>query len=176
MTENIKITKAGIKDVENLQKISKQTTVETFAEVSKEENMKKYLEQSFSIEKLSEELNNPESEFYLAYFQNEIIGYLKINTGNAQKELQDDRALEIERIYVYKEFHGKEAGQMLFNTAVRIAKQRKAEYIWLGVWEYNHRAMRFYKKNGFEIFSEHKFIFGDEEVTDLMMKLELKYD
>lgn len=175
MSENIKIKKAGIKDVNMLQKISKHTTLETFADVSKEENMKKYLEQSFSIEKLTEELNNPESEFYLAYSQNEVIGYLKINTGNAQKELQDSRAVELERIYVYKKFHGKNVGQMLFNTAMKIAKQRKAEYIWLGVWEFNHKAMRFYMKNGFVRFGEHKFIFGDEEVTDLMMKLVLEY-
>jgi len=173
MSENIEIIKAGIKDVNILQNISRQTTLETFAEVSKKENMTKYLEQSFSIEKLTEELNNPESEFYLAYSHDEVIGYLKINTGNAQKELQDYRAVEIERIYVYKKYHGKNVGQMLFDTAVSIAKQRKAEYIWLGVWEFNHRAMRFYKKNGFVVFGEHKFIFGDEEVTDLMMKLEL---
>ena len=174
MSENIKIKKAGIKDVTILQEISKQTTLETFAEVSKEENMKKYLEQSFSIEKLTEELNNPESEFYLAYSQDEVIGYLKINTGKAQKELQDSRAVELERIYVYKKYHGKNVGQMLFDKAISIAKQRKSEYIWLGVWELNHRAMSFYKKNGFVIFGEHKFIFGDEEVIDLMLKLELK--
>ena len=174
MSENITIKKAGIKDVTILQEISKQTTLETFAEVSKEENMKKYLEQSFSIEKLTEELNNPESEFYLAYSQDEVIGYLKINTGKAQKELQDSRAVELERIYVYKKYHGKNVGQMLFDKAISIAKQRKSEYIWLGVWELNHRAMSFYKKNGFVIFGEHKFIFGDEEVIDLMLKLELK--
>ena len=173
MSENITIKKAGIKDVTILQEISKKTTLETFAEVSKEENMKKYLEQSFSIEKLTEELNNPESEFYLAYSQDEVIGYLKINTGKAQKELQDSRAVELERIYVYKKYHGKNVGQMLFDKAISIAKQRKSEYIWLGVWELNHRAMSFYKKNGFVIFGEHKFIFGDEEVIDLMLKLEL---
>ena len=55
---------------------------------------------------------------------------------------------------------------MLFDTAVNIAKQRKAEYIWLGVWEFNHKAMRFYMKNGFVRFGEHKFIFGDEEVEE----------
>ena len=173
MSKNIKIKKAGVKDVSALRTISRQTTLETFAEVSKEENMKKYLEQSFSIEKLTEELNNPESEFYLAYSQDKVIGYLKINTGNAQKELQDSRAVELERIYVYKKYHGKNVGQMLFDKAISIAKQRKSEYISLGVWELNHRAMSFYKKNGFVIFGEHKFIFGDEEVIDLMMKLEL---
>jgi len=175
LSETIKIEKAGINDVTKLQKIARKTCEETFATESNGENMRKYLEISFSIKKLTEEITNPESEFYLAYLEDEVIGFFKINSGNAQNELQDSRALELERIYVAKEFHGKKVGQLLFETVLKIAKQRNAEYIWLGVWEFNHRAMRFYIKNGFVRFGEHKFIFGDEEETDLLMKLEIKY-
>lgn len=173
MNEQIKIERADISDVGKLQKIARQTSIETFSTESNGENMKKYLESAFSIEKLTEELNNTESEFYLVYSEEAVIGFLKVNYGNAQSEKLGSSAFEIERIYVAKEFQGKRIGQMLFDKAVSLAKLRNAKFIWLGVWEYNHNAMRFYEKNGFVRFGEHKFIFGDDEETDLLMKLEL---
>lgn len=173
MTENILIRRAAISDIEALQKIARQTSIETFLSDSNGDNMKKYLDEAFSYDKLTEEISNPESEFYFAVSENTVIGFLKVNYGKAQKEPLEDEAFEIERIYVTREYHGKKIGQMLFDKAIDIARNRKAKYVWLGVWEFNHRAMRFYKKNGFIKFGEHKFIFGDDEETDLLMKLDL---
>jgi ribosomal protein S18 acetylase RimI-like enzyme len=136
--------------------------------------MKKYLEEVFSKERLAEELADPNSEFYFAVTGDAVIGYLKLNSGSSQTELKDGQALEIERIYVYKEFHGKQAGQLLYEKALHIAKQANADYIWLGVWEENPRAIRFYKKNGFVEFDKHLFKLGNDEQTDIMMKLPLK--
>jgi diamine N-acetyltransferase len=45
----------------------------------------------------------------------------------------------------------------------------------LGVWEKNPRAISFYKKNGFIEFDPHIFKLGDEELTDIMMKLLMVY-
>jgi ribosomal protein S18 acetylase RimI-like enzyme len=102
-----------------------------------------------------------------------VIGYLKLNFGQSQTELQDNRALEIERIYVLKEFHGKSVGQLLYAKASQIARQKRADYVWLGVWEENPRAISFYKKNGFIEFDKHVFLLGKDEQTDIMMKLKL---
>jgi len=102
------------------------------------------------------------------------VGYLKLNFGSSQTELKDDRALEIERIYVLKEFHGKSVGQELYEKAIYVARQKNADYVWLGVWEQNPRAINFYKKNGFIEFDKHIFKLGEDEQTDIMMKLQLK--
>ena len=169
----IDIQKVTLSDIAQLQKIGRQTFIETFSEANSEENMKNYLEEGFSIEKLTNEINNKNSEFYFATFNNEIIGYLKLNFGDSQTELKDHKALEIERIYVSKEFHGKKVGQFLYDKAIQIAKQKNAEYVWLGVWEENLRAISFYKKNGFVEFDKHIFKLGNDEQTDIMMKLKL---
>ncbi|WLD24624.1 GNAT family N-acetyltransferase [Flavobacterium dauae] len=171
--ENITIQKTTLSDIEQLQKIGRETFAETFSSSNTKENMKKYLEEGFSFEKLTDELNNKNSEFYFALSENEVIGYLKINFGQSQTELQDSTALEIERIYVLKEFHGKKVGQVLYEKAIEIAKQKNADYVWLGVWEENPRAISFYKKNGFVEFDKHIFKLGDDEQTDIMMKLKL---
>ncbi len=169
----ILIKSVTLKDIDQLQKIGRQTFYETFSARNTEENMANYLEKGFSTEKLTNELKNENSEFYFAIMDNKVIGYLKLNIGQAQTELQDDTALEIERIYVLKEFYGKNVGQLLYNKALQIARQQQLNYIWLGVWEENHRAVNFYTKNGFVKFDTHIFKLGNEEQTDLMMKLQL---
>ena len=158
-------------EVEQLQSLSRQTFSETFSGSNSKENMDKYLNENLSIEKLSEELNNENSHFFFIKDGERNIGYLKLNMGPSQTELKDERALEIERIYVIQEYQGKKVGQQLYDKAIQVAKEKKAQYVWLGVWEENHKAIEFYNKNGFEVFDQHVFILGDEKQTDLMMRL-----
>ena len=171
--QNIHIRKVILQDIDELQCISRQTFEETFATENSYEDIQKYLDESFSKEKLTSELSNANSDFYFVTSDSKVIGYLKLNLGMAQTELKDNNALEIERIYVLKEYYGKQIGQLLFDKALQIAKQLKANYIWLGVWEKNNRAIHFYIKNGFVEFGNHLFKLGNDEQTDMMMKLML---
>ena len=170
---SIVIKKIGLEQLVPLQEIGRKTFYDTFFESDSEESMKAYLDTSFSTEKLTAELENPNSEFYFATQNEVVIGYLKVNFGSAQTELQDANAVEIERIYVLQDYHGKQVGQLLFEKAMAIAKNNHCNYIWLGVWEENHRALQFYTKNGFVAFDKHIFVLGEEEQTDIMMKLKL---
>ena len=169
----IKIRKVTSGDIPKLQKIGKQTFSETFAADNSAENMAVYLEEEFSIEKITTELADKNSEFYFAEAGGKVIGYLKLNFGPSQTEIKDGNTLEIERIYVLKEYHGQKVGQVLYNKAIEVSKQKKVDYVWLGVWEKNSRAISFYKKNGFTEFDKHIFQLGDDEQTDIMMKLNL---
>jgi diamine N-acetyltransferase len=170
---NIEVQRVKIVDIRKLQIIGRQSFYETFAEANREEDMQKYLNENFSALKLKAELINPDSEFYFATINKKVVGYLKINFGQAQTELKVNNALEIERIYVLKEFQGKQVGQVLYNKAIQVAKQHKVDILWLGVWEENPRAIRFYQKNGFVEFDKHIFKLGNDEQIDIMMKLEL---
>lgn len=169
----IHIHQIGLQDIEQLQAIGRQTFSETFAQSNSAENMMKYLEEAYAYDKLSAELNDPNSLFYFAELDKQVIGYLKLNFGASQTEIKDNSALEIERIYVAKAFHGQKVGQLLYDKAIEVAKEKKVDYIWLGVWEENHRAIQFYTKNGFVAFDKHEFILGNDAQTDIMMKLEL---
>ncbi len=166
----MEIRKTTLNDIKLLQDIGRKTFFETFSESNSEENMRKYLEDGFSIEKLTEELNNKHSEFYFAVMDEKVLGYLKLNFGASQTELKDNNSLEIERIYVLQEYHGKKVGQVLYEKAIQVAYEKEAIYVWLGVWEENPRAIRFYEKNGFVEFDKHIFKLGDDEQTDIMMK------
>lgn len=172
--EKISVERISTAQLESLQAIARITFDETFSAFNTEQNMTKYLEERFSTVQLTSELADPDCHFFLALLGDKTIGYLKLNAGRAQTELKDNKAVEIERIYVLKEFQGKHIGQLLFRKAIDVAVELQAEYIWLGVWENNHRALAFYRKNGFTEFDRHIFRLGNEEQTDLMMKLELK--
>lgn len=85
-------------------------------------------------------------------------------------EVHGAEAVEIERIYVLQAHQGKKMGQLLYEKAMQVAESAKADYVWLGVWEENARAIGFYKKNGFVAFDKHVFTLGTDEQTDIMMK------
>ena len=174
MELNITILQINDSHIAALQQIGRQTFSETFAESNSAENMAKYLDEAYSHEKLIAELNDPNSIFYFAMMDQNVIGYLKLNFGASQTELKDNNALEIERIYVLKDFHGKKVGQLLFDKAIEIAKAQHVAYVWLGVWEENKKAIQFYTRNGFVEFDQHVFVLGDEAQTDIMMKLQLR--
>jgi len=168
--EHITITAATVESISTIQQIGKETFYETFSGSNTKEDMQKYLDENFSDEKVKSELNNDGSMFFVAWDGSLPVGYLKVNVGATQTEDQGNKALEIERIYVKSSHHGKKVGQMLYELAVVTAEQLKKDTIWLGVWEENPRAIRFYEKNGFIAFDRHIFKMGDDEQTDIMMR------
>jgi diamine N-acetyltransferase len=169
----IEVIEISEENIFELQELSVQTFRETFADLNSAENMDKYLAENLNIDKLTTELRDPEARFYFAVIDGHKAGYLKINIGQSQTELKDPESIEIERIYVLRKFLGKKVGQALFEKAVSFAKQAGYVNLWLGVWEENKRAIAFYTKNGFVEFDKHIFRLGDDEQTDIMMKVEL---
>jgi N-acetyltransferase len=166
----VRITSLTVSDVSILRGIARDTFIETFSEANKAEDIDRYLAKNFSEDQLARELSNPNSFFYVAEVNGNVVGYLKLNTAHAQTEPQAADALEIERIYVLGSYHGGGVGQALYHHAMSVAEDRKASYVWLGVWEHNHRALRFYEKNGFIAFGTHIFQLGNDQQTDILMK------
>ena len=166
----MRITSLTVSDVSILRGIARDTFIETFSEANKAEDIDRYLAKNFSEDQLARELSNPDSFFYVAEVNGHVVGYLKLNTAHAQTEPQAADALEIERIYVLGSYHGGGVGQALYHHAMSVAQDRKASYVWLGVWEHNHRALRFYEKNGFIAFGTHIFQLGNDQQTDILMK------
>lgn len=167
------IKKVAMSDIDILQDIAKNTFEETFSRDNSEENLKKYVVEAFAVTQLQTELNSPYSSFYFSLLDNEVIGYLKLNRGSAQTEIKEERGVEIERIYVLEAYQREGIGQFLLDFALKFAHENQAEYVWLGVWEKNPKAIRFYEKNGFEVFDSHLFMFGDDPQTDILMKRSL---
>ena len=160
-------------DLLALQEISRQTFFDAFAEVNTHEDMNHYLEVNLSMVQLTLEFSNPSTSFYFAKSGNEILAYLKLNEAEAQTEKRDILSMEIERIYVRKEYQNRGVGQFLLDYSIQITKDKQLKLIWLGVWEHNVSAIRFYERNQFQFFGEHSFMLGSDKQTDLLMELKL---
>lgn len=167
MTINIK--KCTLEDSRKLQEISYETFNETFKHQNSPENMNGYLERAFNLKQLEKELSNISSQFFFVYFNNEVAGYLKVNTNDAQSEEMGEESLEIERIYIKNKFQKHGLGKSLLSKAMEIAMERHKNKIWLGVWEKNENAIAFYNKMGFVQTGVHSFYMGDEEQMDFIM-------
>ena len=167
---NTTIRKVTLADLDLLLKISKQTFFDAFEAQNNPEDFKLYTDAAFTCDKLSQELSDPDSEFYFAEEEDGIMGYIKFNFNDAQAEFQEPDAMEVSRIYILAAYQGKQIGKLLLDHAVAIALRKKLKYLWLGVWESNVNAIRFYQRNGFEKFSSHYFMLGTDRQTDILMK------
>lgn len=171
--ENLQLVPVTLSEILDLQAISRQTFFDSFASVNEEEDMRHYLEVNLSIEQLTSELNQAATSFYFAKNGNEILAYLKLNEADVQTEKRNIPSIEIERIYVRKEFQNMGVGQFLLDHSIQITKDKQLKLIWLGVWEHNVSAIRFYERNQFQYFGKHSFMLGSDEQTDLLMERHL---
>lgn len=158
----------SVADVDELRAVSIETYTDTFGEFNSDENMRIYLEDAYNREKLTAELAETNSQFFFMKENNETVGYLKLNLGDAQTEYIGDNLLEVERIYVRTAFLRNGYGTKLIQTAEEIARELGVKGMWLGVWEHNQRALNFYSKMGFRHISQHSFFMADDEQIDFI--------
>ena len=159
-------------ELEKLHTISVQTFKETFEAKNTMDNMAIYLKHKLSKKKLNAEFSDRNTFFYFAYCDEVLVGYLKLNFKDAQKEsILKGKAFEIERIYILKVYQGRGLGTQLFNKAMEIGKGKGYKLLWLGVWEFNHKALKFYEKKGLKAFGSHIFQLGKDNQTDILMQL-----
>lgn len=170
---NFSFKKCSANDLNVLQKISIETFTSTYQHLNTKENFDKHITFAFNLNQLNSELKTPNTEFYFLQKEKKVIGYLKLNEGNAQSEKMSIYCYEVERIYLLKEYQGKGFGKTLIEKAIEVAISKNKKEVWLGVWEKNPNALGFYKKMGFEEFGTHIFKVGDDEQLDYLLKIKL---
>lgn len=134
-----------VADVKQLQAVSRQTFKETFADSNTAEDMAEFLDEAYDTNKLTKEIENPDSRFFFLMVAGQVAGYLK------------------------NEYQHKGLGLVLIKLAEKLAKEAKKDNMWLGVWEKNFNAQKFYEKDGFVRVSQHTFVVGDDPQTDYIL-------
>ena len=171
----ISLLRATLQQRKELYDISRQTFYESFGPpVNTESDIQKYINEHITLDIISTELTNSDIYYFLLKSEKEVLGYLKLNTNASQTEDLGESTIEIERIYIRKQYQNHNLGKLLLEKAMELGVQLEKSFIWLGVWEKNIKAINFYKKSGFIPFDKHTFILGDDVQTDIMMKLNLE--
>jgi ribosomal protein S18 acetylase RimI-like enzyme len=166
----ITIRIATKENAELIADMSRQTFYETFAADNTKEDMDKFMNEQFTKEMIMQEVGAENNIFLLAYDTEHPVGYARIRENNNPPSLGTSNAIEIARIYTATNLIGKGIGKALMQKCIEIAKAGNRQFVWLGVWEKNQRAIEFYKKWGFEKFSEHDFMLGNDVQKDWLMK------
>lgn len=169
----IQLKKVTLADLATLRQISIETFTDTFGAQNTPENLRAYLDEAYQPAKLQQELSEPAAQFYFAYVDGHLAGYLKLNHDAAQTETMGNTALEVERIYVRTTFKRHGLGSCMIAQAEQVAQQLGKQKIWLGVWEKNFAAQHFYTKLGFVRTGQHDFMMGDDRQTDFILTKQL---
>jgi diamine N-acetyltransferase len=132
-----------------------------------------YMRQAFNQEQITAELADEKNIFLIAEIHGETAGYSKIIIDNIEPGITAERPVELSRLYSHQRHLGQGVGQALMDSCFNRARTENCDVMWLGVWEYNPRAQRFYEKNGFRVVGSHVFQLGKDAQTDLLMQREI---
>ncbi|MBS4042470.1 MAG: GNAT family N-acetyltransferase [Chitinophagaceae bacterium] len=170
------IRRVELKDAETLSALASKTFYDTFVGTCTEKDMEEFLYEYYNIEQVNSELSDANDYFYFAEVDGVAVGYIRFKEEYSNFEkMKQWKALELKRLYILKEFHGKGVAQALIDFYFQYAQENDYEMAWLGVWEYNFRAQKFYQKNGFEDTGEkHPFPIGSTPQTDIWYWKKLK--
>ncbi|OCL27294.1 hypothetical protein U472_07460 [Orenia metallireducens] len=167
---NLIIQEVSLDQIDLLLKVAKNSFVQTYQDQNNPEDMADYLERNFNKEELELELKDENSKFFIACLEDKAVGYFKLSFNKVHKLLKTDKAIKLERLYLLQSYIGRGIGKELMFKAIEVTKNNKVEYLWLGVWKENQKAIAFYQRWGFKIFSEEIFFLGEDAQEDWLMK------
>lgn len=171
---NIKISRVTIQDINTLQDLSIVTFSETFGKQNPPKDLELYLDKAFNRRQLTQEINDPHSSFYFISHGMLPVGYIKWKNANIPEYSSLGEALEVERLYVRKDYQRLGLGKYLLDFAYVEAQHAHKDYLCLSVWEHNPTAYGFYKNQGYVECGSRHFHLGDLVQTDLIMKKEIR--
>ncbi len=165
------IETAQAKDAERLALLASETFWDAYRNTSKLEAtyIRAYMSKAFTVTQITSELNDPNIRFLLAKNHGTAAGYAKLEFGSATPSVKARKPMEICRIYLARSFWGKGLGQELLDACIEQAIGDQCDAVWLGVWQHNERAIRFYLKHGFEITGEVEFDLASSLQKDHVM-------
>ncbi|TMW62568.1 hypothetical protein Poli38472_005186 [Pythium oligandrum] len=163
-------------DAEVLSAIATRTFCDTFAHLYTPEDLQTFLSSAYAVDKMRKEIEDPLMYTVFLFPTNDettpcgygMVSDHSIRTGD---DGPADNYIELKRLYIDKSFHGKGAAGILMTHLMEFIQAKQRKIVWLGVWENNFRAQKFYQKYGFEETGEHIFRIGTAEDRDLLYTL-----
>lgn len=167
--KDVTVRRATTRDAAMLADLAARTFVETFGAQNNPADLELYLRTAYSPEIQRAELEDPTVTYLIAEVDGSVAGFAMIGAGRTPDSVPYESAVEVMRFYVDHPWHGSGIARVLMDATVREAERRGAAAIWLGVWEKNPRAIRFYEKQGFRDVGAKTFTVGTDVQHDRVM-------
>jgi len=167
-------------DAAMLATLGARTFAETFAADNTAEDMAAYLAHAYGEEQQRAELALPDARFLIAEVGGVPAAYAYLRQAPVPAHVtteapgQPGVAIELARFYVDAPWHGRGIAHAVMDAAIGEAAARGARTLWLGVWERNARAIRFYARRGFHDIGSQPFVLGSDLQRDRVMAREIQ--
>jgi len=164
----ISLRRGEPRDAAALAELGARTFSDTFLADNDPDDIATFLRDTFSTEKQASELADAETTYLVAEVGGALVGYAMLHRGRAPGCVAGQSPIEVARLYVAREQLGRGVGEALMARCVEDARNARHDTIWLGVWERNARAIRFYERWGFRHVGQHVFLVGKDPQNDLL--------
>jgi ribosomal protein S18 acetylase RimI-like enzyme len=161
-------------DVDLIAALGARTFAESFGADNRPEDMTRYIASNFSTLQIERELVDAASIFLLLFEDGQPVGYAKLGHSKPPDCVTGPKPLELVRIYVEQQVIGLGFGSTLMRACLEESGRAGYRTIWLGVWEHNKRAIKFYEKWGFAKVGTRAFVLGDDVQTDFVLARPVK--
>jgi diamine N-acetyltransferase len=155
-------------DLPAIDALFRESFVATFGHLYRDEDLAAFLAK-FTPEAWASEFAEPGLAFRIAEDADGLAGYAKISNLTLPAETEA-RTTELRQLYLTERAKGSGAAQALIDWAIAQGRARGSEELWLSVYVDNHRAKRFYEKNGFEDRGTYHFMVGEHADEDRLMR------
>ena len=157
-------------DATGLSELAERTFRDAFSTLNTAENMDLHCASSFSPAIQAAEIAHPEIHTVVAGLHGRLVAFAQVHLRPEPPDcLSVAPSVELRRIYVDRELHGSGLARDLMAYVLQTATKHGAKAVWLGVWERNPRAIRFYQRLGFSEVGDHVFAVGTDPQRDLVM-------
>jgi diamine N-acetyltransferase len=146
-----------------LRTMARQAFSEAFAHLYDPIQFSQFLEQAYGVGgTMDRGLADPLIRWQVAAVGDQVIGYVKLTSLTLPAPAPNPGAIELQQIYVLSPWHGRGVAERLMNWALDTARAMGAPEIYLGVFDHNTRAKRFYGRHGFSEVARCTFQLGDQ--------------
>jgi diamine N-acetyltransferase len=164
------IRPAADSDAAELSELAERTFRDAFSDLNTAEDMDLHCATAFSPEMQAAEIANPGIVTLIAESRSRLVAFAQLHLrSHAPSCVPASPSVELHRIYVERAFHGTGLARDLMEHVLETADDHGAAAIWLGVWEHNPRAIRFYQRFGFSEAGDHVFMVGADPQRDLVL-------
>jgi len=164
------IISADASHVEFLSSFGSTSFIEAYRNTLSMEELKTYTEAVFKPSIIQDEIVRDKAMYFIGQdSESEPCGYLKLLHSLPPACIDQDRSIELQRLYVDKDHKAKGLGRLLARQGEAVAIQQALRIMWLRVWEENIWAQRVYLKWDYAIQGTETYQVGHEERTVVLM-------
>ncbi len=167
------IRPANADDITILAALGTATCYEAYFELDPSADLADYCARVYSVENVRAEFEDANSTYLIAEVNDRAVGFAKLRENNFVECMSGKYAIELHRIYLLERMKGSGIGRQLFDRCCEIGREKGYDSLWLGVWEQNTAAQKFYERIGMTNVGTTDFSDGKNVFLNFVYAIEL---